>query len=65
MAFFPPPRPELKAQRLERERVAKRICLGCDVRATCLEYALEIREPHGIWGGLTELERQAHLDALG
>jgi WhiB family redox-sensing transcriptional regulator len=45
--------------------VAKRICLGCDVRATCLEDALEIRAPHGIWGGRTELERQAQLDALG
>ena len=26
------------------------------------EYALEIRERHGIWGGLNELERQ---DILG
>lgn len=64
-AFFPPLRPEPKAQRLERERLAKRICMGCDVRSACLEYALEIREPHGIWGGLTESERQAHLDGLG
>ncbi len=25
----------------------------------CLEYALEIREPYGIWGGLTETERRS------
>jgi WhiB family redox-sensing transcriptional regulator len=28
------------------------------VRAECLAYALNIREPHGIWGGLTEAERR-------
>ena len=24
----------------------------------CLEYAIRIREPHGIWGGLNEVERK-------
>jgi hypothetical protein len=28
------------------------------VRIECLEYAVRIREPHGIWGGLNELERR-------
>jgi WhiB family redox-sensing transcriptional regulator len=28
------------------------------VRGECLEYAIQIREPHGIWGGLNELERK-------
>ena len=27
----------------------------------CLNYALTIREPHGIWGGLNELERKQVL----
>lgn len=30
---------------------AKRLCLGCPVRAECLAGALERREPHGVWGG--------------
>ena len=30
---------------------------------TCLEYALEIREAHGIWGGLNEYERRQLLRA--
>lgn len=37
--------------------VAKRICHGCDVRTQCLAGALERREAHGIWGGLTTRER--------
>lgn len=32
-------------------REAKSVCLTCDVRAECLEYALERQERFGIWGG--------------
>ncbi|PPK69814.1 WhiB family transcriptional regulator [Actinokineospora auranticolor] len=39
-------------------REAKRICLGCEVRAECLEYALAHDERFGIWGGLSERERR-------
>jgi len=56
--FFPPGELENKDQRLARERKAKGICAICPVRIECLEYAVRIREPHGIWGGLTELERR-------
>jgi WhiB family redox-sensing transcriptional regulator len=28
------------------------------VREPCLEYALNTRDPHGVWGGLNELERR-------
>jgi WhiB family redox-sensing transcriptional regulator len=59
--FFPPPRFERKHERLAREAGAKQICLTCTVRRECLEYALSIREPHGIWGGLTENERKLLL----
>jgi WhiB family redox-sensing transcriptional regulator len=31
----------------------------CAVRRECLEYALTTKEPYGIWGGLTEVERRA------
>ena len=57
--FPPPPQFERKADRLERERRAKAICGECMVRSECLEYSLEIKEPHGIWGGLNEHERRA------
>ncbi len=36
--------------------------MGCRVREDCLDYALRIREPHGIWGGLNENERKALLE---
>lgn len=39
-------------------REAKRVCLSCDVRQDCLEYALAHDERFGIWGGLSERERR-------
>lgn len=39
-------------------REAKRICSGCEVKAECLEYALQKDERFGIWGGLSERERR-------
>lgn len=56
--FFPPAQFERKDEKLEREARAKAICSVCAVRSDCLEYALRIREQHGIWGGLSESERR-------
>lgn len=39
-------------------RDAKKICTTCEVRAQCLEYALQNDERFGIWGGLSERERR-------
>ena len=39
-------------------REAKKICGSCEVRSSCLEYALENDERFGIWGGLSERERR-------
>lgn len=39
-------------------RDAKRICELCEVKAECLEYALQNDERFGIWGGLSERERR-------
>ncbi|WP_159620243.1 WhiB family transcriptional regulator [Ruania rhizosphaerae] len=39
-------------------REAKRVCVSCEVRAECLEYALAHDERFGIWGGLSERERR-------
>ncbi|MBM6546928.1 WhiB family transcriptional regulator [Janibacter sp. YIM B02568] len=39
-------------------REAKKVCVGCEVRKECLEYALANDERFGIWGGLSERERR-------
>ena len=42
-----------------RADAAKAICAGCPVLMECREQALAIREPYGVWGGLSEDERRA------
>lgn len=37
---------------------AKKVCFACEVRAECLEYALDRDERFGIWGGKSERERR-------
>lgn len=37
---------------------ARAVCSACPVRALCGEWAVVRREPHGVWGGLTEPERR-------
>ncbi|MEO5900243.1 MAG: WhiB family transcriptional regulator [Ilumatobacteraceae bacterium] len=37
---------------------AKAVCAGCSVRIACLEFALQVREKQGVWGGATERERR-------
>jgi WhiB family redox-sensing transcriptional regulator len=65
VVFFPPASFERKSDRLERERRAKAICAECTARPECLDYALQIREPHGVWGGLNESERSQLLQQAG
>jgi len=43
----------------DQATMAKAICHGCPVRAQCLEFALEARLDHGVWGGMTEIERRS------
>ena len=38
--------------------MAKLICRGCPVSATCLSWALASGQQAGIWGGMTEDERR-------
>jgi WhiB family redox-sensing transcriptional regulator len=44
--------------RRRRERAAKAVCAYCQVREFCADYALANRESYGIWGGMTEAERE-------
>jgi WhiB family redox-sensing transcriptional regulator len=40
---------------------ARKICKGCPVGELCLEYALQNRIEHGVWGGCSERERRRIL----
>jgi WhiB family transcriptional regulator, redox-sensing transcriptional regulator len=40
---------------------ARKICATCSAQAPCLEYALEHRIDHGVWGGTSERERRRML----
>ena len=59
--FFAPNYFEKRHEKELREAQAKAFCRRCPVREECLEYALRIREEHGIWGGLNEMERRQLL----
>jgi WhiB family redox-sensing transcriptional regulator len=52
---------ESPIDRRNREEEAKSICADCAVRGQCLEFAISAKEPYGIWGGLTELERKGSV----
>jgi WhiB family redox-sensing transcriptional regulator len=39
-------------------RAAKQVCQACEVRAECLQYALDHNISFGVWGGLTDRERR-------
>lgn len=57
--FFPPNTFERKDDRERREMRAKAICNVCPSLDPCNDYVMDIREPFGIWGGLTESDRKA------
>jgi WhiB family redox-sensing transcriptional regulator len=46
-----------------RDDSAVAVCRACPVRTLCREHALRVREPYGVWGGMTEDEREAHYAA--
>ncbi len=43
---------------VECDDAAKAVCARCPVIALCASHALAVREPYGVWGGLTEDERE-------
>ena len=42
-------------------QVAQKTCAECPVKSPCLEYALDNRVDHGVWGGTSERERRRIL----
>ena len=58
-ALFFHPEGERGQSRTARENAAKVVCATCPVLAQCAAHALAVREPYGVWGGMTEDEREA------
>lgn len=58
--FFHPP-DERDPDRSRRIENAKAICESCPAITECRAYALGVREPYGIWGGLSEHDRASLL----
>ena len=52
------PEGERGPAREARERAAKAVCATCPVIEQCREHALAVREPYGVWGGLSEDDRE-------
>ena len=57
------PEGERGSARRDRDIAAKAVCLGCPVLENCREHALRVREPYGVWGAMTEYEREATYTA--
>jgi WhiB family redox-sensing transcriptional regulator len=55
------PENERGPSRVRREMQAKAICASCPVINNCLRWALEAREPYGVWGGRSAEERELML----
>ena len=53
------PEGERGSDRARRQAAARAVCAGCQVLLECREHALAVREPYGIWGGLSEEDREA------
>ena len=62
--FFSPDA-ERGPRRRAREASAKALCAACPVIQECLDHALSVREPYGVWGGLNINERDQLLRQTG
>jgi len=58
--FFSPDS-ERGPRRRNREAAAKALCAACPVVQQCLNHALQVHEPYGVWGGLNINEREMVL----
>ncbi len=60
-AVFFHPDGERGRARLQREMRAKEICRSCPVLNQCRSHALRVAEPYGIWGGMSEADRELYV----
>jgi WhiB family redox-sensing transcriptional regulator len=51
---------ERGSRRESREAAAKAVCRRCPVRGKCAAHALAAGEAHGVWGGMSEVDRAQH-----
>ncbi len=52
------PEGERGPARRKRDAAAKAVCASCPVMDLCREHALAVREPYGVWGGMSEDDRE-------
>jgi WhiB family redox-sensing transcriptional regulator len=64
-SFFFHPDGERGQARAQREARAKAMCARCPVLEQCRRHALSVHEPYGVWGGMSESERDAMFRASG
>ena len=57
--YFFHPEGERGTAKVSREARAKQVCQTCPVLELCRAHALAVQEPYGVWGGLSEAERDA------
>ena len=62
-SLFFHPEGERGAAREAREAAAQAICATCPVMRECAEHALAVREPYGVWGQMSEDERERVFSA--
>ena len=48
-----------------REHYAKSVCRFCPALQACGQWAIQTRQPFGVWGGMSEAERRAILRRRG
>ncbi len=58
-SLFFHPEGERGPARSGRENAAKLVCATCPVLEACRAHALAVREPYGVWGGMSEDDREA------
>lgn len=55
--FFQPDFARGSAKRAQ-EAQAKAVCARCPVQHQCLDWAVTVNEPFGVWGGLSPEQRR-------
>jgi WhiB family redox-sensing transcriptional regulator len=55
------PEGERGRRRTTHEARAKAVCEACPVKAACGEHALRVKEPYGVWGGMSATDREEIL----